>query len=316
MMDEFGRRLNRARELSWQNLGTNITFYLPGMFSCDGMRGKYPMISITGDHCKLQCNHCRGKILEKMIPAATPALLVDKCQELHGKGMLGVLISGGCDANGELPWEPFLEAIYAVKSATGLLISIHSGLVDMEQAMELKQAGVDQALIDVIGDDETFRKTCRLPFGVDRIEKSMEALTNAGIPMVPHIVCGLDGGRIKGEKTAVAMISRFPVAHLVIVSLMDISKTTSFRTTLPKPEDVADVIVEARFQMPQTVISLGCARQRGNRRMETIAVDAGVNRLAMPSDEAIERSESYGLNTRFQKTCCSVTADFSSEKWQ
>ena len=316
MMDEFCRRLNRARELSWQNMGTTITFYLPGMFSYEGMRGKYPVISITGDHCSLQCDHCGGKILEKMISASTPALLVEKCQELHGKGMLGVLISGGCDASGELPWETFLEAISAMKAATGLFVSIHSGLVNAEQAIGLKQAGVDQALIDVIGDDETFRKVYHVPFGVDRIEQSMEALSNAGIPMVPHIVCGLDNGRIKGEKTAVAMISHFPVTHLVIVSLMNILGTASYRATLPKPEDVAEVIIDARFQMPRTIISLGCARQRGNRRLETMAIDAGINRLAMPSDEAIEKAENYGLDTRFQKTCCSVTTDLSSESWQ
>jgi hypothetical protein len=39
-------------------------------------------------------------------------------------------------------------------------------------------------------------------------------------------------------------------------------------------------------------------------------VDAGVNRMALPSDEAVERARSYGLDIRYQKTCCSVPADW------
>lgn len=304
-----------ARDLSWRNLGTTITFFLPGMFSYEGMQGKYPATTITGSRCKLQCTHCQGKILEKMIQTSTPDVLVKECQELHRKGMLGVLISGGCDENGALPWGPFLEAIRTIKETTGLFISVHSGLVNEEQALGLKAAGVDQALIDVIGDDETFQRVCHVPFGVDRIEKSMAALCNAGISMVPHIVCGLDNGRMNGEKQAVAMIARFPVTYLVIVSLMNIMSKTSLKFSLPEAEDVADVIAEARFQMPQTIISLGCARQRGNRHLETLAIDAGINRMALPSDEAIEKARSYHLDVRFQKTCCSVPNN-SYSNWQ
>jgi len=62
--------------------------------------------------------------------------------------------------------------------------------------------------------------------------------------------------------------------------------------------------------MPDTLISLGCARPRGSRRLEVLAVDAGVNRMALPSDEAVERARSYGLDIRYQKTCCSVPADW------
>ncbi|MEJ2252470.1 MAG: hypothetical protein P8Y97_22760, partial [Candidatus Lokiarchaeota archaeon] len=81
-------------------------------------------------------------------------------------------------------------------------------------------------------------------------------------------------------------------------------------------EAVADMIAEVRFAMPQVPVSLGCARQRGNRRLEEMAIDAGVNRLALPSEEAVERAQSYGLDIRYQGTCCSVWSDRSTSHFR
>jgi uncharacterized radical SAM superfamily protein len=308
----FAERLTAARELSWARHGKAITFYLPGMFRLDNVTGRYPALSITGDACALGCDHCQGKILSSMIDADSADGLVSRCRRLAAKGNVGVLISGGCNGQGRLPWDRFLPAIAAIKSETELFVSVHSGLVDDADARRLKQAGVDQVLIDVIGDDETLQAVYHLPFGVERIAASMAALQRAGLPMVPHIVCGLYYGRMRGEKNAVAMISRFRVQQVVIVSLMPLPGTPMEKMRPPAPEAVADIIVEARLAMPHVPLSLGCARQRGNRRLEVLAIDAGVNRLALPSEAAVERAASYGLDIRYQKTCCSVLSDGSA----
>ncbi len=314
-MPEFEKRLQAARESSWQHFGKNIVFYLPGMFVLNGVNGKYPAISITGNACALQCDHCQGKILGSMLHTPTPEQLVAQCLELAAKGSCGVLISGGCDLSGRLPWDRFIPAIEEIKRRTDLFVSIHSGLIDEQKAFDLKQAGVDQALIDVVGDDETFKKMYHVTFGVKRINDAMAALQHAGLPMIPHIVCGLNYGRVKGEKQAVEMIAGFEVEQLVIVSLMGIPGTPVFGAPLPAAEEVADVIAYARIKMPATRISLGCARQRGNYRLETLAIDAGVNRMALPSDEAVARAKSYDLEIHYQKTCCSVTQDLFVSGW-
>lgn len=315
----FARRLEAARRLSWRNLGKRIAFYLPGMFWMDGNTGKYPALSITGEECDLLCDHCRGNLLKHKIPAGTPDELVDRCCGLAAKGHFGVLISGGCDSKGRLPWDRFVPAIKKIKTKTDLLVSVHSGLVDDETALKLKWAGVDQALIDVVGDDDTYQSVCHVPFGVDRIEAAMASLRRAGLSLIPHIVCGLHYGKMRGEKRAVAMISRFQVELVVIVALMcqtmkytKKEKTTNDPNKMdnaipPTAEAVADIIAEARFAMPKTPISLGCARRRGDRRMELLAVEAGVNRMALPSDEAVEKANNYGLEIIYQKTCCSVS---------
>lgn len=314
-MHKFEKRLEAARTLSWEYLGKEITFYLPGMFQLNGHTGRYPAVSITGGDCHLQCDHCRGKILSQMAPTTTPESLVAHCRDLEKKGHLGVLISGGCGPDGKMPWAPFMTAIETIKATTKLFVSVHCGLVDETAARQLKQSGVDQALIDVIGDDATFQTIYHVPFGVDRIAAAMEALAGAQIPMVPHIVCGIGYGRICGEYKAVEMISRFDIAQLVIVALMRIPGTPTARALPPDPEMVVDVIAEARMQLPGTVMSLGCARQRGNSRLEELAIDAGVNRMALPSEEALARAKVYGLKIQYQPTCCSVGLNFPTDSW-
>ncbi len=314
-MHHLDNRLKEAREISWQVFGKRITFYLPGMFSYNGLSGKYPAISITGGQCALKCDHCQGKILQPMIPATTPSLLIEKCIRLAEKGNHGVLISGGCDEEGRLPWDNFLPAIEEVKRQTRLYISVHSGLIGYEGSLRLKEAGVDQVLIDVVSDDETYQDIYHVAFGVSRILSALESMQKADLPVIPHIVCGLHYGRIKGEKKAIEMISQFDVRQVVIVSLMRIPGTPAWSARPQKAEDVAELIAETRFRLPDMRISLGCARQRGNSRMEILAIDAGVNLMALPSEEAISRAVDYGLEIRYQRTCCSVSEDFSGERW-
>ena len=305
-----------ARETSWNRYGKRITFYLPGMFSCNGISGKYPAISITGSECRLQCEHCRAKILSPMIHAPEPELLVDKCVQLEKRGNSGVLISGGCDEEGRLPWDKFISAVHEVKTRTGLSVSIHSGFVDDTTALRLKGAGVDQVLIDVMGDDETYRKIYHIESGVARLLASLDALERARLPIVPHLVCGIYDGKIRAEMKAIEMVSRLDVGLLVIVSLMKIPDTPMWGVVPPPARAVARLAAEARLRMPEAQISLGCARQRGNTVLETLAIDAGVNRLALPSEAALNRARYYGLEVKYQRTCCSVYEGIYENEWR
>ncbi|MEW6188911.1 MAG: radical SAM protein [Actinomycetota bacterium] len=301
--------LENSRELSWRNFGREIIFYLPGMFTLNGDRGRYPAISITGDRCELNCDHCRARILESMIHATTPEALVKRCLKLEEQGNIGCLISGGSLRDGTLPWLRFADALARIKEETNLKISIHTGLIDFDTAQRLKEAGVDQALIDVIGDDETLKRVYHLDVGIEAIKSSLDALTTVGIPIVPHIVVGLYYGRIKGELEALDMISGYNPSVLVVVSLMPLLGTP-MRDVVSPPhsQKIAEILATARLKMPNIPISLGCARSRGRDGswIETMAVDAGVNRMALWSEEAIERAKRYDLKIEFRKTCCSI----------
>jgi lipoyl synthase len=314
-MHNIDDRLKQARDLSWQIFGKRLTVYLPGMFSYDRIKGRYPAISITGGNCGLLCDHCKGSLLRHMIPAETPEQLVDNALRLNEHGNHGILISGGCDQYGRLPWQNFIPAIREIKERTDLFISIHCGLVDGATAMGLKESGVDQALLDVVGDDDSYRHLCHIDSGIAKISDTLGSLKMAGIPLIPHVICGLRYGEVCSEIKALELITGFDPEQVVIVSLMPIRGTPLWTIVSPGPEQIAEIIAEARLLLPQARVSLGCARQRGDSRIETLAIDAGVNRMALASDEAIAHAKDYGLEVRYAKSCCSVSRDFSEDMW-
>ncbi|MEW6329050.1 MAG: radical SAM protein, partial [Candidatus Micrarchaeota archaeon] len=93
-------------------------------------------VSITGARCALNCAHCNHHYLEQMT-----GISVLK----HGKGIKSVLLSGGCDENGEVPLLKFKKQILALKKKYKIIA--HTGLVAPEKARELK------GLVDVVSFD-------------------------------------------------------------------------------------------------------------------------------------------------------------------
>jgi len=95
-MNSLDEKLQAAREMSWETFGKKLTFYVPGMIRCDGVSGKYQAVSITGEACALQCEHCKGELLRSMIRAATPRALVDQCIQLAERGNHVATETGAC----------------------------------------------------------------------------------------------------------------------------------------------------------------------------------------------------------------------------
>jgi len=267
----------------------------------------FPSISVTGSSCALKCKHCGGKVLNTMFPALTPVKLVDTCVSLKGRGALGCLISGGCLPNGSVPLHKFMEAIAKIKRDLGLTVVVHTGITDFSMAEKLKEAGVDAALIDVIGSDETIQEIYQLNVRVDDYGKSLKALHEAKVPVVPHVLVGLHYGKLKGELHALEIISKYDPSAVIIIALMPIRGTPMEGVSPPLPEDIAKVLVTARLVMPKTPLVLGCMRPKGEHKIETdlLAIKSGVHAIAFPTNEAVELTEKMGLEIAFSSLCCS-----------
>jgi hypothetical protein len=270
-------------------------------------QNSFPTISLTGKGCALKCKHCGGKVLETMYPATTPESLFDLCMRLKRDGALGCLISGGCMPDGSVPLGKFVSAIAKVKSELGLTVFVHTGIVNSEIAEKLQKSGVDAALIDIIGSDETIKEIYNLNITVKDYENSLEALHKTGIVFVPHVIVGLHYGKLKGELKALEMISNYEPSALVVIAFMPIHGTEMVNVTPPKPMDIAKVIATARLMFPQTPLVLGCMRPKGKHRAETdvLALKAGVNAIAFPSEEVIKIAEDQEYCLSFSPFCCS-----------
>lgn len=298
----------QAWELSRSMHGNVLTLYVPGMFVVDGKRGKYRAVSITGSGCELQCEHCRGTLLATMPPTPTPESLITAGLAAAERGDLGLLLSGGCDREGSLPWERFYEAIATLKSRTGLRITVHTGLITEQHAKAFKESGVDQALVDIICDDKTAVEVYHLPGAVNGIRRTLEALAKADLEIVPHIIFGIHFGEVRAEHRALDLIREYPGRKYVVVVLMPTRGTPMASISPPPADTVAAFIARARLSMPERLCSLGCARPRGHyrRNLDRLAVRAGVNSIALPSEAAVEEALDRGLAVEWRETCCSL----------
>ena len=91
-----------------------------------------------------------------MHPALTPEQLFELGSKLKAEGAKGVLISGGCLPDGSVPIEGFLPVLAQFKRELDLTVFVHTGIIGKKAAVGLKEAGVDAALIDVIGSQANF----------------------------------------------------------------------------------------------------------------------------------------------------------------
>ncbi|MGB6066705.1 MAG: hypothetical protein WBG50_18020 [Desulfomonilaceae bacterium] len=306
---ELSSLLDRAWNESRSRHGNNLTVHVPGMFVVDGRRGKYRAVSITGDKCDLSCEHCKGSLIKTMTAACSPETLLRFGREAAERGDLGILVTGGCDSNGRLPWKKFVAAIGTLKAETDLIISVHTGQVNREIARALKDSGVDQALVDIIADDETARRVYHLAEGASTVRHTMESLVWAKLDIVPHILFGIYYGRERGETAALDMLRDFPVSKYVVVVIMPAKGTPMADVSPPPARSVARFLARARLEFPELEASLGCARPTGlyRRELDILAIRAGINALALPSEPALEEARRRGLNIISRETCCSLS---------
>jgi len=266
----------------------------------------FPTVSVTGTICALNCGHCGGKVLQTMRPAETPGKLFALAVTLKRQGALGCLISGGCTPDGSVPLKPFIPAIEKIKRELSLTVFVHTGTINSATAIALKRAGVDAALIDVIGSDETIKKIGNLNVTAKDYVASLNAMQEAGLKFVPHVIVGLDYGKLKGELDALKIIASAKPSALVIIAFMPIPGTAMAKVKPPQPAEIARVSTTARLMFPRTPLVLGCVRPKGKHRAETdiLALKAGVDGIAFPSEEAVNYSEQQGYAVSFSSHCC------------
>jgi len=266
----------------------------------------FPTISVTGNTCALNCKHCGGKVLETMHPALTNDELFNLGIKIKHNNAKGVLVSGGCLPNGSVPLDEFIPALEKFKRILGLTVFVHTGIIRGAAALALKSADIDAALIDVIGSAQTLEKIYNLKVTVQDYADSLNALEEAELPVVPHVIVGLNEGKLDGELSALQMIQKVKPSAIVIIAFMPIHGTEMAKIVPPQPVDIAKVITLARLMFPKTPLVLGCMRPKGKSRSETdvLALKAGVDAVAFPSEAAVEYAKSKGYKTSFSSYCC------------
>ena len=302
-------------EIRKQNFPDEITFYGPGLKShktseFSGSLNEFVSISVTGNNCALNCEHCNTKMLDNMLDLpAFDGSLFDMAKSLKEKGAKGVLISGGSNIKNQVPLLPHINDMKRIRAELGLVIRVHPGLPDEETCQALAEVGVDGVMLDIIGDQETITDVYHLNARPADYGAVLERLDRYGIPAIPHIIIGHYFGKMKGEWAALDMIKKYLPKTLVLVILLPLNGTGMERILPPSMSDIGGFFETARRALPKMHILLGCARPLGSMKIEIdqMAINAGLNGIAFPSEGIVAYADEKGLKPSFINACCGVT---------
>ena len=303
--------LNLLETDTFKPISNTIHFYAPSFTyyktkHYQSNTTAFPTISITADKCALNCKHCGAKVLQTMHPATTPQTLFNLATKLKQSGAKGILISGGCTPNGAVPLDKFTPTIAKIKRELNLTIFVHTGIINAQTANALKQAQIDAALIDILASPTTIQNIYNLNATPQNYTDALHALQNANLTTIPHIIVGLNNGKLDAEQTALQTLTQTKPAAIVIIAFMPIPNTQMAKTPPPTATDIAKVTATARHLFPTTPIALGCMRPKGNNRNQTdiLALKAGADAIAFPTTATIEHAKQSGYKIAFSSFCC------------
>ncbi len=256
-------------------------------------KGKFAEVSITGYRCPLNCPICRGKWLRGMVPTTSPDDLIRVGRKLRREGVEGILISGGLGLDGKLPVRPFASAIRELKKM-GFFISVHTGVVDREEAELLSRAHVDLADYELILDEKAIKEAKSLSLKPEDFIRGMEFLTGSSIEVVPHVTVGLPGSREGWYADAADVIKELGIRRSVVLVFIPTPGTPFEDRDPPSTRRVVEV---ARILGKSSKVSLGCMRPPWMKRSLDKTLEGVVDRIANPHPN---------LGLDIVHACCSI----------
>ena len=324
---QFSNADDSQWEIFFENIALNFTshnhpdrqlkFYAPGK--------AFPSISISGSQCALDCEHCDKKYLHHMLGAETPEKLKTVLAQLLNRGVIGTLLSGGCDADGKVHLLDFEETIIDFKkSVVGkkFFLNSHVGLVTDEEARKIQAMGIDTVSYDLNLDPKVITEIFHLPHTPQQYKESFRALLKAKVRTIPHILIGENFGKIGKEVEALrflhnlsAEFSEGYTPELIVFIVMIPPRTKGSvdpRFSLISPAEVAKTILIAQTLFPHSDLSLGCMRPYGSYSftMEKWAILAGTHSVVKPTAKTRHWAEEEGYTQRFFAACCLIPPEF------
>jgi len=251
-------------------------------------------VSLTGARCALDCAHCGGHYLAHMRPV----------QRANADGYRSLLISGGCDARGQVPITTALPHIQRLRP--GRRLNWHVGFAEAPELARIAPL-VDVISFDVVGDRETAQEVYGLDLGLDDYLRQL-ALLRAYAPVIPHVTLGLRGGRFSGEERALRALAELGLAHVILLILIPTPGTRYADVAPPDLGEVERHFALARRLLPAARLYLGCMRPHGRYRQEVdvLALQAGLDGIVNPSRAAVAAAEAGERPIIWGDECCAL----------
>lgn len=249
-------------------------------------------LSLSGTRCAWNCPYCGSHYLRGMRPAAA----------LDYAGLnryASVLVSGGCTPRGKVFTRKHLPVLKRLKAA-GLRINLHCGLVSARDILAFKPLAAVTSF-DFIADPEILELNRLKP------KAYLECLERlrAQVTVIPHLMLGINRGRINSEYQALRLLSELQCPALTFLVFKPAPGTPWAGFPPPALESVERVLDYARDLMPHTPFYLGCMRPGGNyrERLDALALRYRFAKIVMPARSTLEQAGSEAI---IRQECCAL----------
>lgn len=285
---DYNQKKEYASKIKIENFGNTIKFAYPNQTLA---------LTTTNNECSLNCAHCNGHYLKNMTP------IEESDKKIKERDITSLLLSGGCTFDGDVPINKHLDKLKELKEKN-LKLNAHIGLMDEESIKNVCKY-LDVVSFDLVFDKETIKEVYKIDKTKEDYIKTYENIKKYA-QVIPHICIGLKGGKIKGEYEILEYLKKDKPNQVTFIILIPTKDTEYADVTPPYIKEVADFICEARINLPQTTINLGCMRPRGPYRKELDCelLDCGINSIVLPNKSAQNKAKENEMIIIESKECC------------
>ncbi|NLJ99765.1 MAG: radical SAM protein [Clostridia bacterium] len=259
-------------------------------------------VSVTGRECSMNCAHCGGHYLRGM---KTLDQILSRPPGEDTGNYLSYLVSGGYTKEGKIPLGKYWSELRRLKKYGRL--NFHTGLVSREEAEALKPLA-DTVSFDFVGDDELIQKVYGADFRAEDFLRSYEYLLDTLGPkrVIPHVILGLNEGKIGTEMGTVGLLKEVGLESLVLLIFNPTRGTRFAGCSPPDLDSVGALLAEIRIALPSTPLTLGCMRPGGRYReaVDILAVHCGINKIVTPTPSLEAHARRRGLGVIWKRECC------------
>ena len=238
-----------------------------------------------------------------MVPVETPEKLIEFVEKNKEK-INGFLLSGGSTLQGKVPLKKFVDAIKWVKKNTELRVNIHTGIIEREDLEYIKEMSPDHISFDVIGDTSVIERILGLKRSGEDYYDALHLLDSSTLSYSPHVIIGLDYGRIHWEYETLELISTLKNFSNVVLLVLLPTPGTPMENVKINEDEVIDVLKFAANKISPEKLVLGCMRPRNMIALEMEAVKLGIKGIVMPSLRTLKYMEEMGIGIERRETCC------------
>ncbi len=240
------------------------------------------LLSIKTGACPEDCGYCpqsahhrTGLPVERLMPLEE---VVAAARRARAQGASRFCMGAAWRAPRQRDLEPVLEMIRAVK-ALGLETCATLGMLDLEQARQLKEAGLDYYNHNLDTSPEYYGRVVSTRSYQERLD-TLDAVRAVGI----RVCCGGILGMGESDEDRIGLLHRLATLprhpeSVPVNLLVRVPGTPLAECEPPDPFDLVRTVAVARILMPASRVRLSAGREAMSDELQALCFLAGANSI-------------------------------------